>query len=328
MRGVVHRLPPLPAPRPEFVLGCRHGRHDSVRLAGSYRDQGLTHNELRQLVKGGALARVRHGAYARQLAEDFEARHRQLIAATLPRLGPDTYLSHASAALLYGWPSWADQLERVHVTKPRSAGGRRGRLVHVHTAALTSTDRAELGGHPATGRPRTVVDCARTWDFSRAVGLADAALRAGLAREDFMAQVDLVPGRRGAAQARRITAFADGRAESVGESFSRVVVAELNVSAPDLQVEVFDDLGRLVARSDFGWVEQRTLGDFDGRIKYGRLLRPGQTPGEAIVAEKRREDMLRDLGWEIVRWMWEDLKHPELIEARLRRAFARAAKRR
>ena len=43
-----------------------------------------------------------------------------------------------------------------------------------------------------------------------------------------------------------------------------------------------------------------------------------------MVAEKRREDLLRDLGWRVVRWMWADLYQSGVIRDRLLRAFARA----
>jgi hypothetical protein len=42
--------------------------------------------------------------------------------------------------------------------------------------------------------------------------------------------------------------------------------------------------------------------------------------------EKAREDRLRDLGWQVVRWLWEDLQHPERLRERLLRAFARGAR--
>ena len=66
--------------------------------------------------------------------------------------------------------------------------------------------------------------------------------------------------------------------------------------------------GGVVGRTDFAWEEQRVVGEFDGRIKYGRLLRPGQDPGDAVFEEKRREDAIRDEGWGVVRWVWSDLR--------------------
>ena len=69
--------------------------------------------------------------------------------------------------------------------------------------------------------------------------------------------------------------------------------------------------------------EFRTLGEFDGKEKYGRYLKPGQTVADAVFAEKRRGDALRDLGWQIVRWIWADLYHPQELRRRLERAFER-----
>jgi hypothetical protein len=69
------------------------------------------------------------------------------------------------------------------------------------------------------------------------------------------------------------------------------------------------------------------IAEFDGRVKYGRLLKEGQDAGEVVFREKQREDLLRDLGWEVVRWVWADLAHPEVIAERLRRAFLRAGRR-
>jgi hypothetical protein len=90
---------------------------------------------------------------------------------------------------------------------------------------------------------------------------------------------------------------------------------------PDLQVEVRRPDGVLVGRSDFGWRRQRVLGEFDGRVEYGRLLRPGQAPGDAVFAEKRREDALRRAEWGVVRWVWADLAAPADLVSRVGRAL-------
>jgi very-short-patch-repair endonuclease len=79
----------------------------------------------------------------------------------------------------------------------------------------------------------------------------------------------------------------------------------------------------VIARVDFLWREERTVGEFDGRIKYGRLLQPGQTPEDVIFAEKVREDLLRDLGWTVVRWLWRDLYRSGVLRDRVLRALAR-----
>jgi hypothetical protein len=67
----------------------------------------------------------------------------------------------------------------------------------------------------------------------------------------------------------------------------------------------------------------RNGGEFDGKVKYGRALRPGQDPGDAVFDEKRREDALRDQGLQVVRWVWAELATFDVVAARLRRAFVR-----
>ena len=105
--------------------------------------------------------------------------------------------------------------------------------------------------------------------------------------------------------ARQVLAFADGRSHSVGESRSRVAIARAGLPTPIPQLPV--RLARGVAYSDFGWPEQHTVGEFDGKVKYGRLLRPGQSPGDVVYEEKLREDAIRAQDWEVVRWTWADL---------------------
>ena len=71
----------------------------------------------------------------------------------------------------------------------------------------------------------------------------------------------------------------------------------------------------------------RLLGEFDGAVKYGRLLRPGESPGDAVVREKRREDGLRELGFDMIRWGWSDLDVPRTLYPRIAAAVSRSADR-
>ncbi len=174
-----------------------------------------------------------------------------------------------------------------------------------------------------TSLARTVSDLARTMPFDQSVAVGDRALVLGLDPIELADVVERVRRWPGAAQARRVIAFLDPRSESVGESFSRVRCHELGLPAPEPQFDVFDDLDRFVARTDFAWPEFRTLGEFDGRVKYRRLLRKDETIEEAVIREKLREDKLRDLGWQVVRWIWTELFRPQIIRDRLDRAFAR-----
>jgi hypothetical protein len=122
--------------------------------------------------------------------------------------------------------------------------------------------------------------------FEQAVATGDHALRLGLltvALDEGLASLEGWPGTR---QVRRAIAFLDARSESAGESVSRVRIHEAGLPAPVPQREIYGPDGRLVARVDFCWDDQRTVGKFDGKIKYGRLLKPGQ-PIEEVLSSKR-----------------------------------------
>ncbi len=287
---------------------------------------GLERWDIERLLQAEQLERVRRGAYAVPLPADAakEDRHRRLIAATIPQLDPAAVLSHSSAAILHDLPVWRPGLQQVHVTRSRSTGGQRRRLVHLHVAPLTAGDTELIDGFAVTTAARTVLDLARSLPFRHAVAVADRALAAGLSPDLLdmgLASMVRWPGVR---RARRTCGFADHRSESVGESVSRVDFAQVGLPTPTPQYEVLDEFGRLLARCDLGWEEHGTVGEFDGKVKYGRLLRPGQRVEEVVYAEKLREDALRDHGWQVVRWTWDDLRYPALVRDRILRAFARA----
>lgn len=293
-----------------------------LRLRRDLHAAGFTSHEVRRFLRAGDLTAVRRGAYVLGAPPaDGLQRHVLAVRATMSHLADDVAASHVSAAVLHGLPVWAIKADRVHVTRPRRSGGRAGARVHVHTAPLDPDEIVMVDGIPATGIARTVVDLARTEPFEQAVAVADAALHAGLAATELADAVLRATRWPGCPAARRVIAFADAGSESVGESRSRVAIALARLPAPLLQWEVFSPNGRLVGRTDFGWLQQRTVGEFDGQVKYGRLLRPGQEPGEVVFAEKRREDDLRDQGLEVVRWTWPDLGNFAPVAERLRRRF-------
>ncbi len=232
-------------------------------------------------------------------------------------------ISHGSAAVLHGLPIFPEAVRNLHLTRDRHGGGVRRSVVHVHGSPLADADVTVIDGLPVTSLARTVADLARTLPYPQAVAIGDRALAIGLDPTDLAVAIEMGLKRAGAAQARRVAQFIDGRSESVGESFSRVGFAEDRLPAPVPQFEVFDDSGDFLGRSDFGWPELRTLGEFDGREKYVRYRRRDETLEEFLLREKAREDALRDLGWQVVRWVWAELFRKRVIADRLLRAFER-----
>lgn len=302
----------------------------AVRLSKDLIEQGYTYAELARMTRDADLVRVRRGAYAAASEEPVDPRvaHLRLLEATAAQSSSEFVVSHASAAVLHGLPIGNAQLDRVHLSQDRRGQGRIRRYVHLHGAALPAEQVTEVNGFRVTSLSRTVLDLACLLRPLLAVPIGDAALQAGMTTDELAQRLAESAHRHGIARARRTATLLDARSESPGESMSRVVFAEHRIPMPIPQLQVIDELGRFVGRSDFGWKEQQTLGEFDGKKKYGRLLlRPGQSPEEALFEEKRREDRLRDLGWQVVRWIWADLFQPAALLERLHRAFARSRRR-
>lgn len=304
---------------------------DSLRLTRDLRTAGFGYPELARLRATGGLRSLRRGAYSLDPSAPEESRraHRELVEATTRLLTrDDAVVSHMSAAVMHGLPLWDTDLSTVHLTCSRDGGGKRRSCNFVHVSPLTEGEVVEIDGIAVTSQARTVVDLARGLSAFKAVPIGDAALRSGGVTEAELADaLARCRGWRGVIRARRTIAFLDPRSESVGESGSRVRIAELGLPTPDLQVTLYDDLGRFVGRSDFGWLERRTLGEFDGLGKYGTLRDPSTSAEDVVIAEKDREDALRELGFEMVRWRWDALQDRAVLHRKITSGFDRASRR-
>lgn len=282
---------------------------------------GLHPNEIRSKLRSGELARIRRGVYRTGGAVDPLVEHQQLVWAMLLHVDGTNVVSHQSAAVLHGLPIPNEDLARACMTRRTSGHSHSSTQLKVRDSPLDELDVMLLDGVPVTTLARTTADLARTLSYAWGVAVCDAALRIGLQRVEMLDALGRHPHLRGQSRARQVAAFADARSESPAESMSRVAMARAAIPIPQLQYEMFDANGEFVARPDFAWPELRLVGEVDGRIKYGQLLRPGQSADAVIMAEKRREELIRQLGWWIVRWDWNTATHPHALGALLRRAM-------
>lgn len=269
------------------------------------------------------LHRVRRGAYVNDAAwRDASRRHRYelLVHGTLPALRQPVVLAHESAAVLLQIPIIGSWPKRVHLIEPTADGGRRSALVIRHGVRETPT-LVQVGDVVMTSPARTAVDLARTRSFASGLAAADFVLRSGMATlEELETELAKTRRRIGHQRARHVVAHADRRSESVGESLSRAQMIELGLPFPELQHEFYDDMG-FIGRSDFWWPELRIIGEFDGKVKYGRALVDSDIDArEALWQEKKREDRLRRLGNGVVRWIWDEA----MSKSTLARLFAAA----
>lgn len=314
-------------------LAVAASRQGGVVLRRQALDFGYSDQEIEQLLRDGRWVRIRRGAYMERViwdAMDREARHRATVHAVILVLEKPAVVSHVSACVMLSLPTWGYDLSLVHITRgdlhsPRVEGG-----VHHHAGAVADGDVAVVDGIVVTPPDRTAVDVACMGGFERGVVVADAAVGLlGGDKDVLLRRMDQMRDWRGARAAGRVTEFADGRSESVGESRTRVLFELNGLPRPRLQVLIVDSTtGAVVGRVDFLFDEEKTIGEFDGRVKYRAVPEDGLSAEDVVWREKRREDAFRDLGYEVARSIWDDLRHPQLVVARYRRCFERAAKRR
>lgn len=293
---------------------------------------GIGHDDrsIRRSLRSRLWVRVRPGAYTFPdlwPAADPVAQHLLTGRAVSRRFGPKVALSHTSGALAHGLLVWDTDLSQVHVTRLDGGAGRCEAGVVHHEGLTLPADVAHLDGGAALHPARCAIETAALGSAEAGLVVLDSLLHLGRAtRDELDATYALLRTWPGMQATRVPVRMADGRAESAGESRTRYLCYAHGLPAPELQYDVFDHAGRLVGTTDLAWPEHGLLGEFDGRVKYERYLRSGETPGDAVFREKRREDRLCELlGWRMIRLVWADLHRPAETAARISRMLRAAA---
>jgi hypothetical protein len=293
-----------------------------VGTSAQWRAAGLSPAKIRSLVRHGYLVQVRRGTFATRPAvaaaeNDPRRAHALRVAAARVSVGRDAVGSHYSAALIHGfellkWPSPETVTLTCRPPARRRSRARAGLLFRC--AELPDCRVTKACGTKVTSPARTVIDLTRTLPFMESVVVADSALRTGKTTKDELANVcDECARWPGIGQARRVVAFSNGLAESVLESCARVAFDTFGLESPEIQVTVRGP--GFVFRADFCWERHKTIAEADGLAKY--------STAEDMMAQFRRDRLLRDAGYKVVHFTWRELfDTPELVISRVRKAQA------
>ncbi|SDM86940.1 Transcriptional regulator, AbiEi antitoxin, Type IV TA system [Actinomyces ruminicola] len=252
--------------------------------------------------------RIRRGAYVRR--NEFSSLSRQqahrvrIIAARLTGALDGAVLARESAAVMHGIPLVGEIPQQVQVVRLGRDGGRSSGTIRT-LRACRGFETEMNDGVPVASVAQTLADLGRGRPLRDVLAGFDAMLRAGRVTKEAVAAA--APKRsRGRPRLCRAIEVADPNAESPGESLSRAVMIEHHLPLPTLQDPVRNERGGLLGRVDFIWPEHGVIGEFDGRVKYGREL-AGRSVEEVLLAERRREiDIERVTGMRVVRWLWDD----------------------
>jgi hypothetical protein len=308
---------------------------------------GLSSSEMRSRLRSGRYERIYAGVYRavgeipprhtevdrtqtdstqtdRTQTDRTEVRReRDLIRAVAGR-SKALVVSDRSAGVMHGLALEPKREPGVWLTRNARSGGNRNGIRQVRARPLRDDEIVRVGGLRVTSVARTLLDLSCSLECPWAVAAIDDALRRRLVEPVELAQSLAGAHRRiGAQAARRAFALADGRAESVGETFLRLIVKQLGLPEPDLQVEVRGSRGEFLARVDMAFPDLGLIIEFDGKSKYTAHLRPGQSVADAVIEEKDRENRLLECGYVVIRVIWRDLYHPEELAARIRQAMVR-----
>lgn len=295
----------------EDLLRSRAAANGGYLSRAELLDLGNDDRDIQAAVASGLLVRLRRGAYA--FAETHsplsaEDKHRVLARAIADRLGPSVALSHASACVLHGIAVHDVDLDVVHVTRLDGGAGRREAKIAHHVGQMpVESELVQIDGRLVSSPARAVWEASAIGTPAGALVSMDSALRQGLDPEALQEMASRYSQWQGARRAGLWVRVADGRSESPGESLVRYMCFEHKLPQPTLQYEIHDPTGALIGRTDEAWLEYAHVGEFDGRIKYQRLLRPGESASDVVVREKSREDAIRREGFGVSRFVWSEV---------------------
>ena len=278
---------------------------------------GLRRRQLASMVESGALRRPFRDVYvSAEVPDTIDTR----IAAVKLVLPKHAVLVDRTAAWVWGVDTlrhWElDLLPRLEVfvlrghkrvTRSEAGGG---------TRDLADRDLAEVGGVLVTTPLRTALDlCCRLPRYG-ALAAADALAREySLKSHQMQRELVRFRRRRGVVQARALVQLVDPRAESPGESFTRLAIVEAGLPVPEAQhwVEV-DGVRRY--RLDLAYPRLRICIEYDGEEFHS-------TP-ERRAADERRRAWLRGQGWHVIVVKKGAFRGPEFDDwlRELRRVFA------
>jgi len=295
---------------------------------------GFHVRRVERATESGHLTRIAPSLYAvRSAWEQLPpwVRHAQLARAAV-RLTPEAMVSHLSLAVLMGLPHPAYTVSKVSMTlldDRRTSRADEWRQFHRgHTPpgqVVVARRRAHLTP------TRTVVDCARDLHPRDALAIMDAALGRALTTRPQLQEM-----RRhqrqwpGIAVVDTLLRLTDPRRENWLESASAWALHSHGLPCGIPQVTVLDRAGRFVARADALWPELGLVGEADGRGKYelgadGSVDSDlGATMRRNLHAERLRENRLRDLGLDVMRWDTGDALSGTLLADRFCAARERA----
>jgi hypothetical protein len=274
-------------------------------------------------VASGAVskARLRGPGFRRLLPDVYVAAgvpmdQRLWCHAALLYAGPGATIGGLSAAMVWGAPvGHADNPIQIIVPRRRVLRPNSDRL-SIARVDLRSSEIDTIGRLRVTTPVRTVFDLVRRHEQADVVIAVESLLRRRVAT---IAQLTTLAARHAGARAGRALSealsLAEPRSESPMETRCRLTIVNGGMPCPSVQVEVYDNAGRFVARLDMAYEEWKIGIEYEGDHHRER---------GAFQCDLARVNRLTALGWVIVQVGPQDVfRHPEQLVRQIKALIAR-----
>jgi hypothetical protein len=232
-----------------------------------------------------------------------------LLSAWQRLLPPETVFAGASAAWLFGLD--LEPTKPVEIVVPPCSGIRSRAGVSVRRCEIPPDEVVLIRGLRATALPRTLAGLCLTRPAVDALIAIDMAVRPGLTDAAALGRyAEAAKGRAGAGRLRWLALLA-APAESPMETRLRWVLLEAGLPRPEVQITLRDGDGRFVGRADLYYPAARLVLEYDGGNHRERL-----------VEDDRRQNLLLNAGFRLLRFTAADLRNrPAVVVAQVRAAL-------
>jgi hypothetical protein len=294
---------------------------------------GYNDRVLGSLTKSGALQKPRRGAYVdgpTYVGLDTAGQYAVRTRAVTKQANTSVVASHVTAAVEYDAPIWGLDLSVTHLTRTDGRAGRKEAGVQQHCGKIIDGDVVTRNGIHVMAATRTALEVTTVEPVEASLGVVNHLLH-----HQFTTLEELF-SRYAAEEAsfehwphslstELVLRLAHPKIESIGEGRTYFMCFRHSIPMPEPQVEIPDGFGQIVARVDFAWPQFKVFLEFDGKIKYQKLLKEGESVTDVVLREKKREEMIcRLTGWRCIRITWADLENPAATVAMIKRELARA----
>lgn len=271
------------------------------------RREAHAHGVTDRMLEGRRFVRIHPGVYRTRRTDPSLA---LLVAAARLVLPPDAALSHVSNLQWRGFDVGPRLPLHFASNHPHQAV-RRDVVLHRYRHPVPMH---QVGDHLLTPPDRTFVDVATQLDDRRLLRVGDWLVKTEAVPIDVLRAFCHESHLDGVRRARRVVDLVRERVASPRESDLRWTLHRAGLPEPEVNVEIYDDHGRWLARGDLVYRRQKVLVEYDG-WQHERDAQQRQW-------DHLRREQLEAAGWRVIVVTAADFADPRRIVQRVRQALA------